>query len=141
MKLRWDENCTTFFRKIGVNKIFTSFFETCVSFNLFVLVCYFIYLLFSFLLKGCILLKDSVSPVLALKRTSLQPTKLYYILLVFLCRMENSCPYSLHGIAFFWVKVDPVKKMAAINVTSFNKTDVRNSPQKCLLLSRWLEFL
>ena len=72
---------------------------------------------------------------------SLQPAELYYILLVFLCWMENSCSRSLHVIAFLSQSWSTAKKMAAINITSLNKNDVQHFPPKWLVLNDFLLLL
>ena len=113
--------------------------------------------MFSFLLKYFVVRKDSVSPgdfeknificIYLHKKymwdqefwpLSLQPAELHYILLVFLCWMENSCSRSLHIITFVCQSWSTVKKMAPTNVTSWNKTDRQNFPKKCLFTLRMI---
>ena len=114
LKLDWIKSWPLF-----VLNLFVSYFIFC--FHLFHCISYSFYLLFSFFLKGFVALKDSISLLLILKRTSLceyictrnaykikkflpfslQPIELYYISVLFLCWRENSCSLSLHIIALF----------------------------------------
>ena len=153
-----------FLPKIRLNAIQASFalnlvlFSCCCffSFILFILVFYSNYALFSFLLKCSIVFKESVLPVLTLKRKSLYVFKwaksacqikkfgAHSLKLTDLCHicMKSSCSCSLCIYTIFKSKlIAAIKKMAVINVTSLNKTDIHSLYKNACLISKWLQFL
>ena len=76
---------------------------------------------------------------------SLQLSELYYILLVLLCWIENSCSRSLHIITVFKSLIlnwPTMKRMAEISFMPLNKADAQSfPPKKPCLLAGWLNFL
>ena len=67
---------------------------------------------------------------------SLEPAEPYYTVLAFICWIENTCSQFLHIIVFLTQSWSTDKKVAAINITSLNKTDTQYFLKKCFLYSQ-----